>query len=425
MLKFQIQIVMKKNIIDILLFISIYVIRFFDLFKLNWKNESSVLILPPADPGSLGDEAMVKVTIDNFIKRDVKRIGIISYGTTPQWTSFGKKNNNTEIYYYPVNFNNIKTSLVFLWIASRYERFYFIGADVLDGFYLEQETVKRLGFVALADRIKVKTTVLGFSFNKEPTTGSVKALTALSGNVRLCARDPVSRERLIRHAGRTAELVADLAFLLQPGGDSGFVFKISRWIKQEKSDGRIVLGINANYLFIEKIENKSIDKLIRIYINTINELYSENKNISIVLIPHDIRNYNGNKGDFYLAGTIYNALDKEIQLHCFTISELCTPAEIKFICKDLDIVLSGRMHLAIACLGQGTPVVSISYQDKFEGLYKHFGLDGMLIEQDAALQSGNLSGFLAANIERRNEIRRQIQLKLPDVLDLARKNFMD
>lgn len=90
---------------------------------------------------------------------------------------------------------------------------------------------------------------------------------------------------------------------------------------------------------------------------------------------------------------------------------------------ELDLVLSGKMHLAIACLGQATPVACISYQDKFEGLFQQFDLENMIIEPTEAFQPGRLADFLWPLIEKRKEIRHHIQLKLPYIQQLAQANF--
>jgi polysaccharide pyruvyl transferase WcaK-like protein len=82
------------------------------------------------------------------------------------------------------------------------------------------------------------------------------------------------------------------------------------------------------------------------------------------------------------------------------------------------------MHLAIACLGQGTPVACVTYQGKFEGLFRHFELDGMTIEPEQAFQPEGLVKFLMPLIEKRKDISKQVQLKLPQVQQLAQVNFI-
>lgn len=81
------------------------------------------------------------------------------------------------------------------------------------------------------------------------------------------------------------------------------------------------------------------------------------------------------------------------------------------------------MHLAIACIGQGTPVACITYQGKFEGLFEHFELEGMTIEPETLFNDGTLMKFLISLIDQREEIRHHIQSKLPKIQQLSRANF--
>ena len=81
------------------------------------------------------------------------------------------------------------------------------------------------------------------------------------------------------------------------------------------------------------------------------------------------------------------------------------------------------MHLAIACLGKGVSVACVTYQDKFEGLFKHFGLDNTTIAPEIALQAGELTKFLLQLLENRDVIARQIRNHILKVKMLARHNF--
>ena len=70
--------------------------------------------------------------------------------------------------------------------------------------------------------------------------------------------------------------------------------------------------------------------------------------------------------------------------------------DVKGLCAHLDGVLTGRMHLAIAALGTGTPPLSVAYRGKFEGLMRHIGLDGGLIAPEAFLDCSHTVTVLEA-----------------------------
>lgn len=98
--------------------------------------------------------------------------------------------------------------------------------------------------------------------------------------------------------------------------------------------------------------------------------------------------------------------------------------EVKAVAAQLDGVVSGRMHLAIAALGQGTPVACLTYQGKFEGLLEHFALPPSLsMDPQEALRAGALESLLRALIAGANAHRQQVTRYLPEVRRLAALNL--
>ncbi len=409
---------------------SVYLSTYITLQEVIHKNglggdkSSSVLVLPPAPPGSLGDEALVTGIVEHLQIQGIQRIGIVTYGFDRQWKNPSLAN-QTNIGYHYLH-GSLSSSDAFFHFAqavSSYGYFYCIGADVMDGYYSEKDTLQRLGFAALAHRIGVKAAVISFSFNDQPTPNTIKALQELPAEVRLCTRDPISYGRLTQHLKRPVQLGADLAFLLTPSLDSDVVTSISEWVSKQKSNGQITVGINANYKLIEQLETQDLDQLIKIYSHALISLRAKHENLSFLLIPHDFRDIGEKNSDVFLAEQIFQGLPAPIQADCAIVPTPCSAKDIKGVCKDLDIVLSGRMHLAIACLGQGTPAVCITYQGKFEGLYKHFDLTGMTIEPKQALQPESLVNFFLPLIVKRAEIRHQIEAKVPEIVKLAQSNI--
>jgi polysaccharide pyruvyl transferase WcaK-like protein len=127
--------------------------------------------------------------------------------------------------------------------------------------------------------------------------------------------------------------------------------------------------------------------------------------------------------DVMLAEAIYAAVPAEVRAHCMIIPTPCKPAEIKAMVAGLDFVLSGKMHLAIAALGQGVPVACIAYQDKFEGLFQHFELDGLTIQPQDVVEPGKLAAFFIEKYEQREALASQVRQRLPAVRELSRQSL--
>ncbi|MBW4640133.1 MAG: polysaccharide pyruvyl transferase family protein [Gloeocapsa sp. UFS-A4-WI-NPMV-4B04] len=383
------------------------------------KTDSSALFLPPDAPGSLGDEAMLAAAMKRLTNQGIKQIGIIGFKANADWENLALITDTVNMQGY-FRSGSWKDRFRFVQAVSRYDRFYCVGADVMDGFYSERRTLRFINLVSLAAKTGADTTILGFSFNQQPTPASIQALTNLPASVRLCCRDPISHERLTHHLQRPVDLVADVAFLLQSAKDSDLAVRVSMWVRDQRSASRTVVGINANSLHMQSLPEFGGDELIRLYTNALVELFSKDQMLSFLMIPHDFR---GQDSDVSLAEAILAALPSAMKPYCMQVPTPCSAAEIKSICADLDVVFTGRMHLAIACLGQGIPVAGVTYQGKFEGLFNHFELQGMTIAPEKAFQPGVLASFLATLIARRKDVSQQIQSKLAKVQALSSSNF--
>lgn len=409
----------KTQVLFQLLSIYAAILGFLKKTKVRSTIDSSALFLPSSDPGSIGDEAMLAASMEHLATQGIKQIGIITLQPTARWE-------NLKLVTDTINIKGYLTRgawwerFRFVEMVSRYERFYCIGADIMDGFYSEKVTQLRLNLVTLAAKTGADATILGFSFNQQPTATSVRAISKLPASVRLCCRDSISYKRLKPCLQHLVELVADVAFMLQPAEDSDIAVSVSRWVRAQKAQGRIILGVNANALHLTKLTQLKLDEFIQLYVNAFIDLFSKTQKISLLMIPHDFR---GDDNDVSIAQAILEAMPSEIKPYCMQVPTPCGAAEIKSICADLDLVLTGRMHLAIACLGQGTPVAGVTYQGKFEGLFRHFELQGMTIEPEKAFQPGILADFLADLLARREDIHQQIQSKLAKVQALSVSNF--
>lgn len=413
---------LKLGILSFLITPYTQIVRVIRKIKSRQNQDLSVLLLPPANFGSLGDEAMINGIIEHFTQKGFKRIGIISLPLSSNWEQFKPNLENIEICHYSL-YHPWRKWLDFVNIASGYDRFYCLGADVMDGKYNQEASLHRLKYVSLAAQTGAKATVLGFSFNEKTIPRIIPAFEKLPANVKLKARDPVSHHRLVNHLERPVELVADLAFLMSPTNKIDTLSDVLQWVKQQKAEDKIVIGFNANALVISQLNDRAIDNFVQIYLNTLREIKAKYVNASFVLIPHDFRERDLSYSDVALAKAIYQALPENLKSSCLELPSPFSAAEIKSLAQNLDLVLSSRMHLAIACLGQGTPVACISYQGKFEGLFQHFELEGMLISPEQAFQDGTLGNFIFPLIEERKNLSQHIQSQLPKVKELALGNF--
>lgn len=387
---------------------------------------SSTLLLPPEAPGGLGDEAMVVASISTLRQQGTNHMGLVAFNPRLEYpVPVAEAIDMRDYFIYSSGLKFLQKSIEFGYKVSRYEQFYCLGADLMDGHYSDYVTLKRVKLVELAAKAGVKSTILGFSFNNAPTPLAVQALRSLPSHVNLYVRDAISEERLTARLNRPIPLVADVAFLLHPAESSELLSTVFQWIEKQRNTGRTLVGINPNSLLLKQQDGKTFEDLIQGYAQNLVSLFSRNPNLSFVLLPHDSRNIKGSPSDDRLARAILQELPVEMQPYCCKIPFPCRAAEIKAIVGKLDVVLSSRMHLAIACLGQSIPVVCITYQGKFDGLFRHFAIEGMTVSPEDLLQpeSEKVVNCVISTLENREKIHQKIQVQLPQVQQLSLANF--
>lgn len=377
-----------------------------------------VLILPPWSPGSLGDEASEAALASGLRTRGFARLGVISYAPSDNWQHLRLSPcgmNMHEHFHMP----SAKERYRAIAELRPYGRLAVLGADVMDGAHNENGTLDRLSLVSLAATAGLETSIVSFSFNAQPAPSAVAALRSLPRTVRLVARDPVSHERLVRGLNRPVELGADVAFLLEPSFGTETVRSLHVWTESERDQGQAILGVNLSSHLIRFVPELTADRLVGCIRETLSGFASQAQS-SFILIPHSFDE--DDLDDQTLALALFEALPAGIRAHCRVVPR-CSAAEIKAVCGFLDLALSSRMHVAIACLGQGTPVLSMVYQGKFEGLYQHFGLEGCTLEPSAAMNPEHLEVFLTGAFRKREALRDRILAELPRIRALAERNF--
>jgi colanic acid/amylovoran biosynthesis protein len=295
-----------------------------------------------------------------------------------------------------------------------------VGADVMDGYYSPVESMRRLIAADLLARGGVPTLFTGFSFSDAQGRLLRHAFRDVHPGVGYNLRDPVSKARFERFCGRAGRLVADAAFLLRPQDDPGCAAPRD-WMRMQHAAGRIVVAVNLHPLLFKGPEAAAqTDRLEAALAGALSGL-SGQRPVSWLLLPHDDRAAIGDvEGLKRLAGRLSNGAG-----HSFLVPHPPSAAAIKGLVAHADGVVTGRMHLAIAALGGGVPILAFAYQAKFAGLLRHFALpDWLLIDpaaaiDDAALVRQRLERFL----EQIGPLRSAVQAALPAVKALAHSTF--
>lgn len=296
------------------------------------------------------------------------------------------------------------------------------GADIMDGYY---SPVVSLRMIIAADLFVLaggRAVFTGFSFNSNPATLVRLAFWMLDPTVKVNLRDPVSFDRFSKSTGCAGHLVSDSAFLLKPSAtlEKGASQAVD-WVNVQHALGRTVVALNVHpMLFKSEATEKAMGELLESLCSSVS-MDGDNSFTSWLLLPHDDRQ---KSGDIRTLAELHTALSVKLGDRVHFVEAPPSAAEIKTIMAYVDGAVTGRMHLAIAALGQGTPVMAFAYQDKFAGLLQHFCMPDWLIldankARDPAFLSANLNRF----IKELSELKGDVEKHLPRVVEAAESTF--
>lgn len=381
----------------------------------------SALVLPPTTPGSLGDDAMLCATFAELRKRGFHKIGLLQHGPSHD-LSFSV--NGDESYDLSDYFgaNKVRTALKLLQPLASYDYLFIVGADVLDGYYSDQRSYLRLNLGVKAEQLGLTTTLLGFSYNESPGKLALQAMKQLGPRTRICVRDPVSRIRLNTLLDHPTEQVADVAFLLKPEPPSDQ--QLISWLDTARSARAPLIGINAvmTTSFFSDKRPESQKAYVQFYVDLINSIAAEHPDSQYLFIPHDYRP-NG-VGEGPILEHLYFQLPAGVRARVRLLSGRHSAAQIKWIAGQLDFIVSSRMHLAIAAIGQTTPVFCFEYQGKFQGLFNLIKQPDMLASMESVLSEPNrLIQVILDDIRRAPQLRAHLHSVLPEIVALSERNF--
>lgn len=369
-----------------------------------------VTVLPPAPPGSLGDEAMMSVVAEWAQGEGFPAIQIIAYEREETWGDLRIEMSMVRAW------NGVVGPVRFARAIMRTGEFYCIGADVLDGHYSERDSVRRLRMCRVAARIGADVVITGCSWNADPALAAVTEVMRLPTSVTVHARDPISAERLRMLIDNRVSEVADLAFLLQPVATSPRLDKLGVWAATARDGNAIIVGCAPNALMAKHL-GMGIDGLGRLFAENLDRAFGRDERLRFVLVPHDRRT---STSDVELVRSINEQMDASTPR--FALGEL-TAREARRVASQLDIAITARMHFGIACIASEVPCIGISYQRKFEGLWNEIGLGDWLVRPEDLTQTGNIAQRICDLAGSAESLSHNLHNHLPAILERARGNF--
>jgi polysaccharide pyruvyl transferase WcaK-like protein len=379
------------------------------------------LVILPGDAytlvGSKGDEAMMQAVVARLAGTAVDlRVAVLTATPTADAAAVALGFEALPVLRDPWRFEAVLDGL------QRFETdtLLVVGADVMDGYYSSATSLRMLAIADLAARNGIRTIILGFSFNAVPSKHLKPLFNQVTKDLKINVRDPISLNRFSAFCTARGSLVADVAFMLVADTQSVRVGAIAAWTQSRHEAGDQVIAFNIHPMLIKSSEPLALRRLIDSAVQALKSLL-ERTALSVVLLSHDGRD---NDGDDNCLRQLHQQLGPLFPQRVLYPAEQMCAAELKGAAGLMDGVVTGRMHLAIASLGMGVPVAAITYQDKFQGLFDHFGLPkSLMLTPGEVMESAKLLAMMEIFVSRLGQLRAQVVQALPKVLEASESNL--
>lgn len=375
-----------------------------------------VLILAP-DPrhliGSRGDEAMLRALIARLrATRPQLEIGLLCGADTDPALAEGLGCKAVPGWRFPFQLRSA-------WAQVRDfapTELVLVGADALDGHYSPLVSAALLVLADLAARRGCGVRTSGFSVNEHPHPALAAFFDELSPAVSLNVRDPVSLARLQAFSRVPAQLVADIAFLLPPEAEGPGLPALRAWSAAQRQRGCTVLALNVHPMLVHQQGPAALEQLLTSVCAALRGLLRA-RTVALALVSHDLRE---GDGDDRCLAVLSEGLQAEFGARIHRLDPRCDAAQVKAAMREVDAVVTGRMHLAVAALGMGVPVAVLAYQGKFQGLLQWFGLpESLLVRSEQLADVAALTAAMSALLDGRAALAEQVQSRLAEVLAAA------
>jgi len=199
----------------------------------------------------------------------------------------------------------------------------------------------------------------------------------------------------------------------------------------KKNIGFIICGWNLTKGPFDRWPIKD-EELIN-YILFIEDIIN-NKDVNIILMSHsngfDLPPYFKLKHgrDYLLAKRLYEIIKNrnKIDLQKLKLQNIVLDAwTVKAFIGKLDILISGRIHGAVAGLSQYIPTLIIDYghepkAHKLKGFAQLTGMESMIVDPNTTEQLLLKFNYIYNNTEK---IKKELKLKIPKLKQLAKENF--
>ena len=328
-----------------------------------------ITVIPSDAVGSKGDEAMLRGMLNLFNGKKIRML-------TPRrelWKGWliDRNEDYTEQY---VELEELKNTI------KKPTHLVIIGADIMDGLYGSRDTMTRLEAAERVIDLGGRVDIFSCSFRMEVSEDIIRKIINIGERLHFHFRDDQSLNNFKKQTSLEADYFPDLAFLCEKTL-SGKSEEVNQQIRVKKAGKKIIFGINFCEHACRGFYNEPSLKQRKEYIaSVIDQIDSVLGNqVFYVLIPHDTKYWDGHYSDEeYAKWAMEYIIQKHSSDSVLCVNNYMTETELLSILPELDMIVSGRMHLDIAAIRSG--VIPIAYMgncqttsyrniEKFKGMF--------------------------------------------------------
>ncbi|MBD2494041.1 polysaccharide pyruvyl transferase family protein [Nostoc sp. FACHB-280] len=236
-------------------------------------------------------------------------------------------------------------------------------------------------------------------------------------------REGFSYKYVTKDLGLSSDIVkhtADPAFLLPPAPPE-IVANLRKLYNINPDRPLVALGISQG---ICRYTRTDYEQHIKVWCQVIKMILDE-FGAQVILIPH-VHDYRPHNDDRILAGQLQRLLnfDPRVQL----AGAEHTASEFKGLISTCDLVVSERMHAAIAGLSSGVCTLPIGYSVKAEGIMTDLlGAEmvhqGLLISAQQFLDIDTACNTIRSAWQQRQQVSAHLNSVLPEIKQRTATNF--
>ncbi len=207
----------------------------------------------------------------------------------------------------------------------------------------------------------------------------------------------------------------DVAFLLDSRKPDNTDIAL---IESTRKSGTVLIGLNiSGLLFNGGYTHNNMFGLRTDYkelIDSVIELFMEDKRNVIVLVPHVFTPDGYVESDPHACRQVYEKMRIRYAERILMLQGKYNQNEIKYLIGKCDFFLGSRMHSCIAALSQCIPAVGLAYSKKFQGVFETVDVGDNVIDIRYAGKQEILTR-ISEIYSHRKAIVRKLKVKMPQV----------